>query len=127
MEYATLIVMLALVEYIWFTARVGAKRGKHGIKAPATTGHEQFERAFRVQQNTLEELIIFIPAAFSYAWFVSAVWVLAPGALFLIGRLLYSSAYMKDPAARGPGFGATVLANIWLVVGTLIAVVSNLL
>jgi uncharacterized membrane protein YecN with MAPEG domain len=119
-EYATLIVMLALLEYVWFTARVGAQRAKHGIKAPATSGHEEFERAFRVQQNTLEELVIFIPATFTYAWFASELWVLIPGAIFLVGRLMYSSAYMRDPAKRGPGFGASLLANVWLIIGTLI-------
>ena len=35
MEYATIIVMLALVEYIWFTVRVGGNRVKLGVDAPA--------------------------------------------------------------------------------------------
>jgi len=122
MEYATLIVMLALVQYAYFVSYTGYMRGKHGVKAPATTGHEMYERAYRVQLNTLEELIMFVPATFTYAFFVSGFWVILPGALFIVGRLLYGMAYMKDPAKRGPGFGLTLLANVWLIVGTLVGV-----
>lgn len=127
MEYAALIVMLALLQYFFFVGRTGYMRGKHDIKAPATTGHEMFERAYRVQQNTLEELIIFVPAAFTYAMFVSSLWVILPGAIFLVGRLWYGMAYMKEPSKRAPGFGMTMLANVWLVVGTLIGVTRALL
>lgn len=127
MEIAAIVVMLALIEYAWFIVRVGTMRARHKVSAPAVTGHEEFERAFRVQQNTLEQLIIFVPAAFTYAWFVSPVWVVLPGALFLVGRLLYAGAYMRDPAKRGPGFGATLLGNVWLVVGALTGAVIDLL
>jgi uncharacterized membrane protein YecN with MAPEG domain len=126
MEYATIIVMLALVQYIWFTMRAGARRGKLGIEAPATSGNEEFERAFRVQQNTLEQLIIFIPATYAFAHYVSAAWVLLPGAIFIVGRLMYSSTYLKEPARRGPGMGATLLANVALIVAVLIKVVPAL-
>lgn len=123
MEYATIIVMLALAEYIWFTGRAGALRGKLDVKAPATTGHEGFERAFRVQQNTLEQLIVFIPATYAFAWYVSATWVWIPGALFIIGRFLYASAYLKNPEKRAPGMVATLLANAAMIVAVLIRVV----
>jgi glutathione S-transferase len=120
MEYATLMVMLTLLQYSYFVGRAGHMRAKHGIKAPATTGHEMYERAYRVQQNTLEELIIFVPAVFTYALYSNAFWVIVPGAIFFIGRGWYSMAYMKNPVKRGPGFGLTLLANVWLIVGTLI-------
>ena len=67
MEYATLIVLLALLQYTWFTMRVGMARGKYNIKAPACDGDETWERLFRVQQNTLEQLIVFIPACYAFA------------------------------------------------------------
>ena len=127
MEYATLVVTLALLQYMYFVGRTGYMRGKHGIKAPATTGHEMFERAYRVQQNTLEELIIFVPGTFAYATFTSEFGVLLPGALFLLGRAWYGAAYMKEPSKRGPGFGLTMLSNVWLLVGTLIGLVPKLL
>ncbi len=43
MEYATLIVLLALVQYIWFSMRVGMAREKYSINAPACAGDESFE------------------------------------------------------------------------------------
>jgi uncharacterized membrane protein YecN with MAPEG domain len=127
MEYATIIVMLALVEYLYFTGRVGASRAKFGVEAPACTGNEMFERGFRVQQNTLEQLIIFIPATFAFAYYVDPTWVLLPGAVFIIGRFLYSSAYTKDPGKRAPGMGATLLANAALVLVTLGKLVMGLI
>jgi hypothetical protein len=39
---------------------VAGARGRHGVKAPATTGHPDFERAFRVQMNTLEHTVVFL-------------------------------------------------------------------
>jgi len=119
MEYATIIVMLALAEYLYFIGRVGASRTKSGVEAPACTGNETFERIFRVQQNTLEQLIIFIPATFAFAYYVSESWVLLPGALFIIGRLMYSNAYTNNPSKRAPGMIATIFTNAALVLITL--------
>lgn len=127
MENATLIVMLALLQYVFFGLKAGLARQKHQVKAPATAGHEMFERAYRVQLNTLEQLVMFIPATFTYAWFVSPAWVLLPGGLFLLGRFLYARAYVKDPSRRLPGFRLTILANAWLIIGTLIGLASRLL
>ncbi len=62
MDYVNLVVFAALVEYVVFVGVVGNARNKYGVEAPATTGHPQFERLHRVQINTLEQLIVFIPA-----------------------------------------------------------------
>ena len=86
MDHATLLVLLVLLQYVWFTARVGLARGKYNVNAPACDGDESWNRLFRVQQNTLEQLIVFIPAAYAFAHFTSPLWVLAPGIVFLRGR-----------------------------------------
>jgi glutathione S-transferase len=119
MDNATLIVLLALLQYVWFTARVGLGRGKYNVNAPACEGDEGFERLFRVQQNTMEQLIILIPAAFAFAYYLSPLWVLVPGAIYLIGRVLYSAEYLKDPKTRTPGMVLTLFANVALVLGAL--------
>ncbi len=62
MAYVTIIAMLALVQYSFFSFKVGQARGKYDVEAPATSGHEIFDRVFRVHQNTLEQLITFISA-----------------------------------------------------------------
>ena len=126
MQNATLIVLLALLQYVFFTGRVGLARGKYKVDAPACGGDESFSRLFRVQQNTMEQLIVFIPAAYAYAYYMSPLWVLAPGAAFIIGRFLYSSEYLKDPKTRTPGMVLTMLANVVLVLGALFVVVKGM-
>ena len=60
-----------------------------------------------------------IPATFAFAYYVSELWVLVPGAAFIIGRFLYSQEYQKDPKTRVPGMGLTLAANAALVLGAL--------
>ena len=114
------LILLALVQYIFFTVRVGAGRQKYGIHAPATTGNEVFERMFRVQQNTLEQLMVFIPGILLFAHFVSPLWALLPGALYLVGRQLYARSYVADPKKRGIGASLSIVSGIVLVVGAII-------
>ncbi len=56
-----LVSLLALLVLQATALVVGRARAVHGVKAPATTGPEPFERALRVQQNTLEQLVFFLP------------------------------------------------------------------
>lgn len=113
------LILLALVQYIFFTVRVGTARQKYGIQAPATSGNETFERIFRVQQNTLEQLVVFIPGILLFAHFVSPLWALLPGALYLVGRQLYARGYVADPKKRGIGATLSILAGVVLVVGAI--------
>jgi len=124
MDHPTLIVLLALLQYLVFTGRVGLARGKYKVEAPACAGDENFDRLFRVQQNTLEQLIIFIPACFAFAYYLSELWVLAPGFIFIFGRFIYSMEYVKDPKSRTPGMALTLLANVVLVLGALFGLVK---
>ena len=124
MDHATLIVLLALLQYVWFTARVGLARGKYNVNAPACDGDESWNRLFRVQQNTLEQLVVFIPATYAFAFYMSGLWVLIPGLAFLVGRFLYSLEYVKDPKTRTPGMVITMMANVVLVLGALYGLVK---
>ena len=123
MDHATLLVLLALLQYIWFTARVGLARGKYHVDAPACDGDEAWNRLFRVQQNTMEQLIVFIPGTYAFAYYLSELWVLVPGLAFVIGRFLYSAEYKSDPKTRTPGMAITLLSNIVLVLGALYGLV----
>ena len=126
MKYSALIILIALIQYLFFTGRVGLARGKYGVNAPSTTGDETFERLFRVQQNTMEQLLIFIPAMIAFSMYVSARWALLPGLLFIIGRQLYSMEYIKNPASRTPGMLLSLLSNVALLLGALIGLLVNL-
>ncbi len=115
MHYVEIVAMLVVVQFLFFGALVGRARGKYGVKAPAVTGHEGFERAYRVQMNTLELMIALLPALFVAARFWPAEWVAGIGAIYLIGRFIYWRAYVVAPASRALGFALSMLPVMVLV------------
>jgi len=123
MEYLAIVTALALLEYLGIGIMVGQARGKFGIKAPATSGHEVFDRTFRVHQNTLEQLIVFLPSLWLFGTFVSHTWGALIGLVFIVGRILYVQGYVADPAKRGPGFIVGFAANALLLLGGLIGAI----
>ena len=127
MSYVLLVVALALLQFIAFGMAVGRARYRYNCPAPATTGNEIFERYFRVQMNTLEQLVVFLPGIFLFATYVSAPWAAGLGAVYLVGRLLFFVTYVRDPKKRGPGFMLTMLPNLAFVVGTLVVALRSLL
>lgn len=120
MELAAIVIGLALVEYFWFTMKCGQARGRLNVPAPTTVGNPEFERYLRVQYNTIEQLVIFLPSVLLFAHYVSAPVAAGLGLVFILGRALYARAYLKDPGKRGPGFGLTLLANVVLLVGGIV-------
>lgn len=96
---------------------VGRARGKYKVKAPATTGDPAFERAFRVQMNTLESVVAFLPVLWLFAAFVSGLWSAVLGAVWLAARVWYAIAYQQDAARRGPAFGLAFLVFAVLAFG----------
>jgi len=127
MELVLAVLMIALIEYMVFAGLVGRARAQYGIRAPATTGHPQFERVYRVHQNTLEALVIFIPALFVFACYLSFAWAAGLGVAFIVGRAIYAVAYIRAPEKRGPGAGLTGVVNIVLVLGSLYGLAKHLL
>ena len=119
MKFTALVTILSVVLTFVFSGRVGGYRGKGGIAAPATSGSVEFERAFRVHYNTIEQLVIFLPVLWLSTPVIGDVWAAALGGVWLIGRLLYASEYMKDPASRAPGMFMTVIPTGILAVASL--------
>jgi len=126
MDHVNLIIVLALIEYVFFILVVGATRGKYGIEAPATTGNPQWERYFRIQTNTTEQLILFFPALYAFAFYVSPAWAFRLGLVFLLGRALYFFGYRKDGKNRMPGAVMTSLTSYILLVGALFGLIRKL-
>jgi glutathione S-transferase len=125
MAVVNLIVALALLQFFAFAAAVGRAREKYNVPAPATTGNEVFERYFRVQMNTLELLVMFVPGIWMFGFYVSA-WVAAGlGALYLVGRCVYYFAYVKDPRRRSLGYGLSAGPVAALVIGALVGAVRG--
>lgn len=127
MAWVAIVACLALAEYLVFTMMAGNARGTHGVPAPATTGNPEFERLFRVQANTVEQIVVFLPALWLFATYVSPPIAAGTGLVFIVGRALYARGYAEDPAKRGPGFLLTILANTVLLVGGLIGAVRTVL
>ncbi|HEY5102292.1 MAG TPA: MAPEG family protein [Steroidobacteraceae bacterium] len=120
MPFVHLVIVAALIEYLWVAFAVGKAREQYGVKAPATTGNEIFERNFRVQMNTLEQLIIFIPSILMFAYYFDARIAAALGAVFVIGRIVYFRAYVRDPRSRSLGFALSFVPMILLLAGALL-------
>jgi uncharacterized membrane protein YecN with MAPEG domain len=123
MAFVTVIVMLALVEYMYFGAAVGRARARHDVAAPATHGDETFERFFRAHQNTLEQIVVFIPAIYAAGYYANELFAVATGVVFLIGRALYFRSYIRDPQARGIGMIVTMISVVVLVIAGLVGAV----
>ena len=120
MPWIDIVVCAALLQYFVFSSMTGRARGRYGVKAPATTGHEMFERAYRVQMNTLEMLVIFLPATYLAARYWSGAWVAGLGVVYLVGRVIYARAYLSDPASRSLGFGISAFPALVLLGGGLV-------
>jgi len=123
--YLTIITMLALLQYSYFGICVGRARGQFGVDAPATSGHEEFDRIYRVHYNSMEQLVLFIPSLWAFGYFVGNLWALGFGVIFLIGRQVYAYTYVKDPSSRGPGMLMSVIPCYLMVLGALIGAVIN--
>ena len=127
LNWVMLVTVLALVLFFVVTINVGRARVKSGIKPPQMSGDPEFERAVRVQQNTLEQLVLFLPALWIFAIVVSPMYAAGLGAVWLVGRVLYAWGYYQAAEKRGPGFGISSLAAIVLILGSLIGVVLQII
>lgn len=127
MAYVDIVTALALIQFIFLGFKVGGAREKFGVKAPAITGHEIFERHFRVQANTLEQLVLFLPALYLFSRYYNPLWAAGLGVIYLIGRVIYAASYVKDPAKRGLGFGVTVLPILVLLAGGAIGAIRQVI
>jgi glutathione S-transferase len=125
--YTAAVTLIALLVYFYTVGAVGKARSQYGIKAPAVTGNEHFERAYRVQMNTLEQMALFLPALWLYAAYVSDRGAAVGGLIWVVGRVIYALAYTRDPASRGPGAMITLLASAGLWLGAAYGVVRALI
>lgn len=121
------VIALALIQYFGFGIVVGLARGKYGVLAPAITGHPEFERRFRVHQNSLEQLVVFVPAILLFATWVSASLACVLGLVFILGRWLYFRGYVADPERRGTGFMIGALAQMALLLGAVLGALVAML
>jgi glutathione S-transferase len=125
-HFTALVTCLAVLFYFLTSVRVAQARGTYGVKAPAITGHPDFERIFRVQMNTLEWMPVFLPALWLFAIYVSDAIAAAFGVAWIVGRVLYMTGYAEAANKRGRGFAIQASAAIALWVGATAAIVWHL-
>jgi glutathione S-transferase len=123
MPYVHLVIGLALVEFFAFALAVARARGRYKVAAPATTGNEMFERYFRVQMNTLELLVIFIPSIWLFGYYLGPYVAAGLGVIFLIGRIVYFFSYVAEPKKREPGFTLSIIPTLVLLGGAIFGAV----
>jgi glutathione S-transferase len=123
MNYVDIVAMLAVLQYIAFGSMVGQARGKYGVKAPAVTGSEPFERMYRVQMNTLELLVALLPALYVAARYWPPHYVAPIGAVYLVGRIVYWRAYVSAPQSRNLGFVLSIAPVLTLALMALVPAV----
>ena len=126
MAYVDIVTALALLQFIVFGMKVGRARGTYGVAAPAISGNPLFERHFRVQQNTLELLVMVVPGLYLWSHYWAPPIAATLGGVYLVGREVYGASYVKNPASRSLGFALSMLPAMALVVGGLAGAVWRL-
>jgi len=121
-----IVIALAVLQFFWFGMQVGRARVRFGVPAPAISGNPDFERVFRVQANTLELLVLFLPGIWMFGTYLSPRWAAGLGIVYLIGRFLYARGYARAANQRGLGYGLSALPALVLVVGGLVGAVRAL-
>lgn len=125
--YSALATLLALLVYGWTMHLVGRARTRYGVNAPAVTGHEQFDRCFRVQMNTLEQIVLLLPCLWLCAFSVGDIYAGIGGLIWSIGRVVYGLGYLSDPKKRAAGFYLTVTPTLTMFVADLLSAIRHLL
>ena len=127
MEYVYLVIALALAQFVVYGALVGRARGRYGVRAPAVSGPDEFNRVFRVHQNTMEGLVVFVPAIWIFGTYIDARIAAGLGLVGVIGRIIYAIGYISAAEKRAPGGIICQMVNMALVIGALFGVAQNLI
>jgi len=124
--WASLISVLAAVQVLVLGFLVGQGRATYGVPAPAMSGHPDWERLNRAHQNSLEQLVLFLPLFNAYLFSAGIQTGIAAGILFLIARILYAVGYIRDAKRREIGAWLTAAAQVWLGVGALVGLIVKI-
>lgn len=124
--WTSLITALTLMLYLIVTINVGRARAKYKVPPPQMTGDADFERVLRVQQNTLEQLVFFLPALWLFSFYVNPLWGALVGAIWLVGRIVYAWGYYEEAQKRMIGFVISSTSSVVLLLGSLLGIILSL-
>ncbi len=125
MDLVNLVAALAVLQFIVFSFLVGRARIAYGVDAPAVQGHEKFERTFRVQMNTLEQIVCFLPVLLLAGVYWPDIVVASVGLVYLVGRMLYRKTYIADPSKRTVGFLLTIIPTFVLLILVIVGAIMG--
>ena len=125
--YTDLVMVFALLVYLWTAFKVGGARGKYQVPAPATDGPPEFQRIYRVHMNTLEQIVIFLPSLWLFATAWGDIKAAIIGLFWPIGRIVFALGYIAAAEKRSVGFGITFFASIILLLGGLVGTIMNMM
>lgn len=121
----SLVTIVTLLIYFWMARQVGVARGKFDVPAPRTDGPEEFLRVQRVHANTMEGLLLFMPALWLFASAYGDVIAAAIGIFYPIGRIIFAQGYYAAANKRTTGFLIGIAATGILLLGALIAALMS--
>jgi uncharacterized membrane protein YecN with MAPEG domain len=125
--WPAIITLLTIALLFWTSVLVGRARARYDVKAPATTGNPEFERVFRVQMNTLESSMMFLPALWLSGLYGTPLVVAVAGLVWIGGRILYALGYMQEASKRSAGFGIAALGFLALLIDATVGLARSLL
>ena len=125
MKLTAIATLASLLVYIWVIARAGNARKIYQIPAPASDGPAGFLAAMRVQANTVEQLVLFLPALWLCCLLLSDQIAAGLGIVWVLGRVIYALGYYQAPSKRGLGFGISSLAGLGLLIGAIAGLIIH--
>ena len=124
-RYTAIVTLLAVAFYFFLATRVAVARGKFGVRLPATTGNPDFERVFRIHQNTLEWMPTFLVPLWLCAIYLNDIAAAVLGLVWIGGRVLYFAGYSKAVERRLPGFFIQSTVCLLLFIGAIVGIVMR--
>jgi glutathione S-transferase len=124
-QYTSIVIILVVLFYFFIATRVPLARRKFNVQLPAITGHPDFERVFRIHQNTLEWMPSFLPALWLCAIYFSDVGAATLGVVWIVGRVFYYVGYARKVQGRLPGFFIQSVACFLLLAGAIAGMVIS--
>lgn len=114
-QLVPLVVLLNVLLLIWAMVEVGRARVRYRVPPPATSGPVEFESRFRVQMNTTEQTLMFLPTLWLCSTYFRADVAGLVGLLWILGRVVYALGYYRAPKHRTMGFAIASLAFLVLL------------
>jgi glutathione S-transferase len=127
MYFTALVTIAAILFYVFVGIQVASAHQKYGVQLPATSGHPDFERMFRIQMNMLEWMPVFLPLLWLCAFYLSDAFAALVGLVWTGGRVMYFIGYREAVDKRLIGFQVQAYACGVLLLGALAGMILKLL